>query len=73
MTTTDTVVDRALLLASSDMDTEEAISDLEDCCGGRRVAVVMARQRLLEQDEQPGGTNRAVELLDGLLVRLGDV
>lgn len=73
MTTTDTVLDRALLLASSDMDTEEAITDLQDCCGGRRVAVVMARQRLVEQGESDEGANRAVELLDGLLVRLGDV
>jgi hypothetical protein len=75
MTTADIVLDRALALAASDMDTEDAISELKESCGGRRVAVVMARRHLLESSN--GGTDeragRAAMLLDELLVRLSDV
>jgi hypothetical protein len=75
MTTADTVMDRALALAGSDIDTESAISELKECCGDRRVPVVMARRHLMERLD--GGTDervgRAVVLLDELLLRLGDV
>jgi hypothetical protein len=44
MTTGDIVRERALELARSETDREQAVSDLLTCCGGRRVAAVRAQQ-----------------------------
>jgi hypothetical protein len=65
MTTADQVKDRALDLAQMGTPEEEAIRDLLDCCGERRVSVVRARRELMDQ----GDADRAVRLLDEVLAR----
>jgi hypothetical protein len=54
------------------VEPHEAIRELEVSSGGRRVAVVRARQQLLSSPEEPEDqvNARAVELLDELLGRL---
>jgi hypothetical protein len=71
MTTSDEVRQRALDLARAGASTEQAIRELRECCGDRRVPVVLARQHLVEEEEaeQPVSA-RAVELLDEVLGRL---
>lgn len=73
MTTADTVREKALSLARAEAPSEEAIGELLDCCGERRVPVVLARQHFLkdlDEDSADPVVNRAVELLDGVLQRL---
>jgi hypothetical protein len=71
MTTGDAVRDRALELARSDRDLDEAVRDLEEVCAGRRVAVVRARQLIEEAaPETDPVAARAVGFLDELLQRL---
>ena len=73
MTTGDIVRERALELARSEADREQAVSELLTSCGGRRVAVVRARQQLVERlDGEPDQRDamRAIEFLDELLVKL---
>jgi hypothetical protein len=65
MTTADAVRDRALDLARAGTGREDAVRDLLDCCGERRVSVVRARQELVDQ----GGADDAVSLLDEVLAR----
>jgi hypothetical protein len=65
VTTADKVKDRALDLAQAGTAREEAIRDLLDCCGERRVSVVRARQELVDR----GGADDAVSLLDDVLAR----
>ena len=73
MTTADIVRERALSLARTQVESDEAIRELEGCSGGRRVAAVRARQQVLawldSEPDQPAAM-RAVELLDELLARL---
>jgi hypothetical protein len=73
MTTGDVVRERALALARSETDREQAVSDLLKSSGGRRVAAVRARQQLLgllDSDPDQRDAMRAIELLDELLERL---
>jgi hypothetical protein len=73
MPTTGAVRTKALTLAVGDIPTEEAVRELMDCCGGRRVPVVLARQQFtkdLETDPLDPVLNRAADLLDNLLARL---
>jgi hypothetical protein len=73
MTTADVVRDLALVLARTESDRERAVTELETCCGGRRVAAVRARQQLaasLEGDLVVPDAAGAIELLDELLGRL---
>lgn len=75
MTTADSIREHALALARGEVEREEAIHELETVCGGRRVAVVRARQTMMTPSEGPDEpdetvTGRAVELLDELLGRL---
>jgi hypothetical protein len=65
MTTADQVKDRALDLARRGTPEEEAVRDLRDSCGERRVSVVRARRELMDQ----GGADQAVRLLDQVLAR----
>ena len=62
--------ERALALARSEKDREQAVSELLTSCEGRRVSAVRARQQLVgsldREPNQPDAT-RAVELLDELL------
>ena len=73
MTTADAVRDNALKLAESGASTEEAIRELLECCGDKRVPVVLARQQFLKElEERPSDpvVSRASELLDQVLGRL---
>jgi hypothetical protein len=73
MTTADTVRERAMFLALSGAEHDEAVQELEASCAGRRVAVVRARQVMassLEDEPDQPATTRAIELLDDLLARL---
>lgn len=73
MTTGDIVRERALALARSETDRDQAVSELLMTCGGRRVAAVRARQQLLAWlDSEPDQREamRAIEFLDELLEKL---
>jgi hypothetical protein len=73
MTTADAVRDRALRLAEAGASIEEAVRELLECCGQKRVPVVLARQQFLKElEEQPSDpvVSRASELLDHVLERL---
>ena len=73
MTTADAVRERALSLARSGVEREDALRDLQDCCGDRRVSVVRARQQLttwLDSERDQADAMRAIGLLDELLDRL---
>jgi hypothetical protein len=76
MTTADSIRERALSLARSGVERDEAIRELETSSGGSRVAVVRARQQLMPPSEEPAdeagdpSAARAVELLDELLGRM---
>jgi hypothetical protein len=73
MTTGDVVRERALALARSETDRDQAVSELLMTCGGRRVAAVRARQQLLAWlDSEPDQreATRAIEFLDELLKRM---
>lgn len=73
MTTADSIRERALSLARSGVERDEAVRELETSSGGRRVAVVRARQQiassLVEEPDRPEFAS-AIELLDDLLGRL---
>jgi len=73
MTTADIVRERAMELARMRTDRTEAIADLLDTCGGRRVAAVRARQQLdawLDSEQDQADAMRAIELMDEVLERL---
>lgn len=72
MTTAESIREHALSLARSGVEPAEAIRELEASSGGRRVAVVRARQLLMSSPDEPDDqvNARAVELLDELLGRL---
>jgi len=73
MTTADSVRDLALSLARSGLEREDAVRELESACGGRRVAVVRARQMLessLDDDSERSDTAGAIALLADLITRL---
>ncbi len=70
MTTADEVLQRALALAAGDSVAEDAVAELLDCCAGRRVSMVVARQRIEEAlRDTPDDLvkARARSLLDGAL------
>ena len=73
MSNAEVIREQALALATSGVDRDEAVRELERSAAGRRVAVVRARQQmetsLADESEEPG-TARAIELLDDVLVRL---
>jgi hypothetical protein len=70
MTIAEIVMERAQDLARAGVADEEAVSELLSSAGGNRVAVVVARRHLMEDAEQEGRAERAVELLDEVLRRL---
>lgn len=73
MSTAQTVRDLALSLARAGLERAEAVQKLEGASGGRRVAVVRARQMMVSSVEhgsaQPD-TAEAIAILDDVLVRL---
>jgi hypothetical protein len=70
MTTAELLEERAVELARSGKETEEAVVELLETSGDHRVSVVVARHHFLEQlvetADDPVAT-RAVELLDTAL------
>jgi hypothetical protein len=73
MTTADTVRDLALSLARAGLERAEAVQELESASGGRRVAVVRARQMMVssvEDDSAQPDTAEAIAILDDVLDRL---
>ena len=73
MTTSEVLTEQALSLASSGAAGEDAVRELLNVSGERRVAVVRARQSLLARSADQGAdptTTQAVELLDAVLTRL---
>jgi hypothetical protein len=72
MTTADILMERALSLASEEIETEQAVQELLAASGDRRVAVVLARRHLLERQEEnhDAQTGRAADLLEEVLTRL---
>ena len=75
MTTADTVRDLALSLARAGLERAEAVQELESASGGRRVAVVRARQMMVssvEDDSAQPDTAEAIAILVEVLVRLPD-
>jgi hypothetical protein len=73
MPTADILREKALGLAEAGTATEEAIDELLECCGRRRVPVVLAAEQL-QADLAVRGSDpilgRAVELMDATLERL---
>jgi hypothetical protein len=70
MTTADEVLQRALALAAGDSVTGDAVAELLNCCAGKRVSMVVARQRIEEAlKDKPDDLvkARAVRFLDGAL------
>lgn len=73
MTTAESVRDLAIDLVRSDTERGEAVEELEQVCGGRRVAAVRARQMIassLEEEVDEPEKQEAMTLLDDLLTRL---
>lgn len=73
MSTADAVREMAMSLADAALTTEEAVRDLLEACGDRRVPVVLARQQIVKDLEaRPSDPllSRAAELLDHVLLRL---
>jgi hypothetical protein len=71
--TAEAVRERALELARSGADQEDAVRELEISCEGRRVAAVRARQQLLARlDGEPDHQDArvAIGFVDLLLARL---
>jgi hypothetical protein len=68
------VMERALALAEGDTNKEEAVVELLDFCGDKRVSVVMARVHLVERlsDQPDDQTARAVEILEEVVTRLSE-
>jgi hypothetical protein len=73
MSTSDVLREKALSLAQTEVPTEDAVRELLECCGDKRVPVVLARQQFLhelESNRSDPVVNRAAELLDNVLGRL---
>jgi hypothetical protein len=72
MTTAEIVRERALSLAEAGAPTDEAVNELIESSGDRRVAVVLAEQGLLAELDagRSDVVSRAVELLDQVLERM---
>ena len=73
MPTADALREKALSVAEAGAESADAVRELLEYCQDRRVAVVLARQQLItEQEARPSDPvlSRAVELLDLVLQRL---
>jgi hypothetical protein len=73
MTTSDLLTQRAIELVLSDVEQDEAVSDLLRSSDGRRVSAVKARQELmgrLDGSDEPLVLERAVQLMDQTLLRM---
>jgi len=54
MSTADTVAERAIELAGTGAETDDAVRDLLECCADKRVSVVMAKRHIEERMEESG-------------------
>ena len=73
MSNAEVIRERALALATSGEDRDQAVRELERSAAGRRVAVVRARQQMeasLGDESEQADAARAIELLDEVLVKL---
>lgn len=72
MTTAEIVRERALSLAEARAPTDQAVAELLESSGDRRVAVVLAEQELLAELDSARSDvlSRAVELLNRVLERM---
>jgi len=73
MPSADALREKALSLAEAGAVSDDTVRELLEYCQDRRVAVVLARQQLIkEQESRPSDPvlSRAVELLDLVLERL---
>jgi hypothetical protein len=72
VTTADIVMNRALALAGEPTEEDIAVKDLLECCGDRRVSVVLAHRYLTDRlaKEPDPQTARAAELVERVLRRL---
>lgn len=73
MTTSELLTEQALTLANAGAVGDDAVRELLRASGEHRVAVVRARHSLLARSAEQAPdetTERAVELLDAVLVRL---
>jgi hypothetical protein len=73
MPTADALREKALSVAEAGAESADAVRELLEYCQDHRVAVVLARQQLItEQEARPSDPvlSRAVELLDLVLQRL---
>jgi hypothetical protein len=72
MTTAEEVKETALHLARDHRELDEAVAELVQRSGGRRVAVILARRELMQRiDEDPADADaaRALELVEVTLDR----
>jgi hypothetical protein len=72
MTTAELVAEKAETLVQSGTGTDQAVAEILDLTGTKRVSVVVARQHFqerLEENAEDGVATRAVELLDATLER----
>ena len=68
MRTTEMVYERALRLAAEGRDEESSIRELLETALGKRVALVMARQRIMDQaDLGDEVASRAAALIDATI------
>lgn len=69
MRTTDAVFERALRLATEQRAEEDAVRELLEASMGKRVALVMARQRITDQADDLGAevAERAASMLDATI------
>ena len=69
MSTTDAVFERALGLAAEQRAEEDAVRELLEVAMGKRVSLVMARQRINDQADDLGAevAARAASLLDATI------
>jgi hypothetical protein len=69
MRTTEVVLERALALAAEGHDEESSVRDLLEASMGKRVALVMARQRIDQQAADIGADRsaRAMSLIDAAI------
>lgn len=70
MTTAEILKERAIALATQGTETDQAVGELVETSGDRRVAVVMARRHLLEESPDDPTTVQALALLEEVLHRL---
>ena len=76
MPTADILMEKALELARADAPEDQAVEELLECCGNRRVSAVVARDRAHANAEADGAdptASRAAGYLDAMIERLPEI